>query len=186
VIVIQWACLILHRQRYVLCDIWWCPNYKVPEIFWKVRRSKQNFYTLLSLAYTVLHFVSCITIFTVHKYLEIINKLNALIYIYIYIFIFFTMAPTCFDKTMSYSGSDYIHFLATSASIWQETRPRTYYYIARQYVGFVICPVICLLPYWRWSGSERNIVAPWGWHYFAEICRSHRKRKIKKYIIQCI
>jgi hypothetical protein len=43
-----------------------------------------------------------------------------------------------------------------------------------------------LLPYWRWSGSERNIVAPWRWHCFVETCRSHRKRKIKKYIIQCI
>jgi hypothetical protein len=53
------------------------------------------------------------------------------------------------------------------------------------YVSSVICPVTCLLPYWRWSGSERNTVAPWGWHCFAETCRSHRKRKIK-YIIQCI
>jgi hypothetical protein len=32
----------------------------------------------------------------------------------------------------------------------------------------------------------RNIVVPWGWHCFSETCRSHRKRKIKKYIIQCI
>jgi hypothetical protein len=43
----------------------------------------------------------------------------------------------------------------------------------------------CLLPYWRSSGSERNIVAPWGWHCFAETRRSHRK-KIKMCIIQCI
>jgi hypothetical protein len=44
----------------------------------------------------------------------------------------------------------------------------------------------CLLPYWHWSGSERKTVTPWGWLCFAETCRSHRKRKIKKYIIQCI
>jgi hypothetical protein len=31
-----------------------------------------------------------------------------------------------------------------------------------------------------------NIVAPWGWHCFAETCRSNCKRKIKKYIIQCV
>jgi hypothetical protein len=55
--------------------------------------------------------------------------------------------------------------------------------IARRYVGSVICPVTCLLPYWCWSGSESNIVAPWGWHCFAETCRNHRKRKIKKCII---
>jgi hypothetical protein len=59
-------------------------------------------------------------------------------------------------------------------------------YIAHRHIGSVICPVTCLLPYWRWCGSERNIVAPWGWHCFAETCRSHRKRKITKYIIQCI
>ena len=27
------------------------------------------------------------------------------------------------------------------------------------------------------SGSERNIIAPWGWHCFAETCRSHRNKK---------
>jgi hypothetical protein len=55
----------------------------------------------------------------------------------------------------------------------------------RQIVGSVTRPMTCLLPYWRWNGSERNIVAPWGWHCFAETCRSRRKRKIKKYRIQC-
>jgi hypothetical protein len=35
----------------------------------------------------------------------------------------------------------------------------------------------CLLPYWCWSGSERNTVAPWGLHCFAKTCRSHRKKK---------
>jgi hypothetical protein len=39
-------------------------------------------------------------------YIEI-NHLNALNYIVVY---FFTMAPTCFGKTVLSSGSDYIPF----------------------------------------------------------------------------
>jgi hypothetical protein len=35
----------------------------------------------------------------------------------------------------------------------------------------------CLLPYWRWSNSERNLVAPWGWHCFEETCRIRRANK---------
>jgi hypothetical protein len=35
------------------------------------------------------------------------------------------------------------------------------------------CLMTCLLPYWRWSGSVRKTVAPWGWHCFAETRRSH-------------
>jgi hypothetical protein len=45
------------------------------------------------------------------------------------------------------------------------------------YVGSVIRPLTCLLPYWHWSGSERNTVAPWGWHCFAETCSSHHKKE---------
>jgi hypothetical protein len=41
----------------------------------------------------------------------------------------------------------------------------------------IILPMTCLLPYWRWSGSERNMVAPWGWQCFAETRRSHREKK---------
>jgi hypothetical protein len=55
-----------------------------------------------------------------------------------------------------------------------------------QNVGSVIRPMIVSLPCWRWRGSERNTVVPWGWNCFAETCRSHRKRKIKKYKIWCI
>jgi hypothetical protein len=44
----------------------------------------------------------------------------------IYLFIFLTMVPTCFGKTMPFSGSDYFPVWATSASIWYETGPRTY------------------------------------------------------------
>ena len=83
------------------------------------------------------------------------------------------MAPGCFGKTMPSSGSDYVPFIPAC-------------YKARRYVGSVVCPMTCLLPYWRWSGSERNIIAPWGRHCFAETCRSHRNKKIKEYIIQCI
>jgi hypothetical protein len=56
----------------------------------------------------------------------------------------------------------------------------------RRYVGSVIRPVTCLLPYRRWSGSDSNIVAPWWWYIFAETCGSHRKNNIKKYRIQSI
>jgi hypothetical protein len=45
---------------------------------------------------------------------------------------------------------------------------------------------LLLYLYWHWSDSERNIVAPWGWHCFAETCRGHRKNKINKYRIQWI
>jgi hypothetical protein len=48
-------------------------------------------------------------------YVEI-NQLNALNYILLYFS--FTMALTCFGKTMPSSGSDYVPFSATSASIW--------------------------------------------------------------------
>jgi hypothetical protein len=44
-----------------------------------------------------------------------INQLNVPNYIILYFPI--TMAPTCFDKTMPFSGSDYVPFWATSASI---------------------------------------------------------------------
>jgi hypothetical protein len=45
----------------------------------------------------------------------------------------------------------------------------------------------CLLPYWSWSGSERNIDTSRGRHCFAETCRRRlKKRKIKKYRIQWI
>jgi hypothetical protein len=80
------------------------------------------------------------------------NQLNAL---KLYTSLFsFTMAPTCFGKTMPSSGSDYFPFWATSASIQTG-----------------------LLSYWCWSGSERKIVAPYGWHCFAKTCRSHHERK---------
>jgi hypothetical protein len=101
----------------------------------------------------------------------VINQPNALNYILRYFS--FTMAPTCFSKTLPSSGSLMWgpHYAADGQSglrMWRH----------------VI--LTCLLPYWRWSGSERNTVAPWWWHCFAETCRSHRKRKIKKYIIQVI
>jgi hypothetical protein len=44
-----------------------------------------------------------------------INQQNSLNYILIY---FFTMAPSCFSKTMLSSMSDYVPFWATSTSIW--------------------------------------------------------------------
>jgi hypothetical protein len=54
---------------------------------------------------------------SVYFYVEI-NQLNALNYTCILLYFSFTMDPTCFGKTMPSSGSDYIPFQATSASIW--------------------------------------------------------------------
>jgi hypothetical protein len=45
-----------------------------------------------------------------------INQINSLNYTLIYFS--FTMAPTCFGKTVPSSGSDYVPFWATSAWIW--------------------------------------------------------------------
>jgi hypothetical protein len=36
----------------------------------------------------------------------------------------------------------------------------TVFCIIRQYVGSTIHSMTCLLPYWRWSGTERNRVDP--------------------------
>jgi hypothetical protein len=59
-------------------------------------------------------------------------------------------------------------------------------YIVRRYMGSAIRPMTCLLPYWRWSGSERNIAAPWGWIGLPKHVGAIVKIKIKKYRIQCI
>jgi hypothetical protein len=100
-------------------------------------------------------------------YVEI-NQLNALNYIFLYFS--FAMAPTCFGKTMPYSGSDYVPFWATSASIWQETSHRTY--------DGTYIPACYRRAIWHaGSGSDRKVVALWGWHCFTETCRSHCEKK---------
>jgi hypothetical protein len=63
----------------------------------------------------------------------------------------------------------------------EPTHRRADSYIARRCVGSVICLVTSLLPYWRWSGSYRKTVAPWGWHCFAETCRSHCEKNKEIY-----
>jgi hypothetical protein len=65
--------------------------------------------------------------------------------------ILFMVARTCFGKTIPSSRSNYF-----------------------------IRPMSCLLPYWRWSSSERNIVAPWGWHCFTEHLGAIIKNKNKE------
>jgi hypothetical protein len=128
------------------------------------------------------------------EYIQI-NQLNALNYILIYFS--YTMADTCFGQTMPSSGSDYVPFWANSASIWSICHcchilccSFLYIFYTVTVLVYIYCMILlysdCLLPYWRWSDSERNTVAPWGWHCLAETCRSLRKRKMKKYIIQCI
>jgi hypothetical protein len=102
------------------------------------------------------------------------------------------VSPTCFGITFPSSGSvssafwEMFNWGAVDRILWMGVLCLvTWCYIARRYVGSVVRPMTCLLPYWRWSGSERNIVAPWGCYCFAEACRSHCK-KIKKRWIQCI
>jgi hypothetical protein len=44
----------------------------------------------------------------------------------------------------------------------------------------------CLLSYWHWSNSERNLAALWRWHCFAETCRSHRVNKAAYILVQLL
>jgi hypothetical protein len=89
-------------------------------------------------------------------------------------------------------NSSYIYTATTwsgTAVTYCDVLCYTYFIVSQSLCIFIVwfyCIQTYLLPYWPWSGSERNIVTAWGWHCFAETCRSHRKRKIKKYIIQCI
>jgi hypothetical protein len=86
----------------------------------------------------------------------------------------------CFDICKKHPASVEVNQLNTLNYILQSTTQSLDIFIVWFY-----CIQTCLLPYWRWSGSERKIVAPWGWHCFAETCRSHRIKK-NKYIIQWI
>jgi hypothetical protein len=103
----------------------------------------------------------------------------------VYVFIDHNFTFYCeYNRSYVYTATTW----SRTAVTYYDVTTYTYFIPSQSLYIFIVwfyCIQTCLLPYWRWSGSERNIVAPWGWHWFAETCRSHRKRKIKKCKIQC-